>query len=1418
MKKVFVTLFSIFVIMMFTLSVSAASVTYYQTNKADVPIWSEASSKSTKVKTISTSGTVLKVIGTTTNSSGNLWYKLNDGTWVFSGNTTKHNHSYNSGGYCTGRDCGYEWPYSISSASGTYQVTNSSGAKVWSRPYSNNSTHLRTLSSGSALTINGKTTNKEDNLWYRLSDGGWVFSGNVEQRFAIYFNANGGSGAPGTQYVLKNTSFTLSTQKPTRSQYIFKGWSTSSGAFYASYSGGKSYKISSDITLYAVWSKCSHSSYEGGYCSTCGYEYPISVTSASGTYVVTNSDGAKVWSRPYSNKSTHVRTERKDAVLTIVGKTTNAENNVWYKISDGNWVYSGNINQRFAIYFNANGGSGAPATQYILKDTSFTLSNQKPTRSQYIFKGWATSSGSSSVSYTGGKSYKVSSDITLYAVWSKCSHSSYEGGYCSTCGYEYPINVTSASGTYVVTNSDGAKVWSRPYSNKSTHIRTEKKDATLTVIGKTTNAENNVWYKISDGNWVYSGNVKTQLTISYNANGGSGAPGTQTVTSGSSLKLSSSKPTRVGYTFQGWGTSSGSTSVSYKSGTSYIFNETITLYAVWKSCGHSAYTGGYCSSCGYEYPINVTSASGIYVVTNSEGAKVWSRPYSNKSTHVRTEKKNATLTVIGKTTNAENNVWYKISDGNWVYSGNVKIQLTISYNANGGSGAPGSQAVTSGSSLKLSSSKPTRVGYTFQGWATSSGSTSVSYKPGTSYTFSKNVTFYAVWKACSHSSYTGGYCSTCGYEYPINVTSASGTYVVTNSEGAKVWSRPYSNKSTHIRTEKKNATLTVIGKTTNAENNVWYKISDGNWVYSGNVKKQLTISYNANGGSGAPGSQTITSGSSLKLSSTKPARVGYTFQGWATSSDSTKVSYKPSTSYTFSKNVTLYAVWKSCGHSAYTGGYCSSCGYEYPINITSASGTYVVTNSEGAKVWSRPYSSKSTNIRTEKKNATLTVIGKTTNAENNVWYKISDGNWVYSGNITQRFTVKFDANGGESAPKSKTFLSGKNITILTDDPTRVGYVFLGWSTNKTATKATYKSGASTKFTKDATLYAVWKACAHLSYEGGICKTCKYEYPLDIIDVTATFKVTAEDGAPIWSRPYSNNSKRIRTAKKNTILDIIAKVKNYDKKTWYKLSDGNWVYSGNVTRQYTVTYDNNGGEGTIKAQTFLTGKSVTLRKTEPTLNGYIFLGWDTSKDAMKVVYKPGAKYSKKADVTLYAVWSRNGVDPVTEIKPANALSLSELERKYNNGEKAIDASLLPQKITYSNSAGTPIGYYVSENGCTWYAIARYNYVNKEENQLKFSMAGGNADNWAYSIDKNCFDAKSTDDKTAIKSNTIGVSTVSDFKGDSGVHVVYVECVSDGFVYYSEGAYPNPVSTFGYVKRKTVDEFAVEFEYIISAKMQ
>lgn len=71
-----------------------------------------------------------------------------------------------------------------------------------------------------------------------------------------------------------------------------------------------------------------------------------------------------------------------------------------------------------------------------------------------------------------------------------------------------------------------------------------------------------------------------------------------------------------------------------------------------------------------------------------------------------------------------------------------------------------------------------------------------------------------------------------------------------------------------------------------------------------------TVSYDANGGTGAPTSQTKTYGVPLQLDNTCPSRDGYVFMGWATSAAATSINYLPSSTYGLEQSVTLYAVWQ----------------------------------------------------------------------------------------------------------------------------------------------------------------------------------------------------------------------------------------------------------------------------------------------------------------------------------------------------------------------------------------------------------------------------------------------------------------------------------------------------------------------------
>ena len=274
----------------------------------------------------------------------------------------------------------------------------------------------------------------------------------------------------------------------------------------------------------------------------------------------------------------------------------------------------------------------------------------------------------------------------------------------------------------------------------------------------------------------------------------------------------------------------------------------------------------------------------------------------------------------------------------------------------------------------------------------------------------------------------------------------------------------------------------VGARTSNSPMTGTFGINDIRVVLEFAKAKTYTITYNANGGTGAPAAQTKTQGVPLTLSSTVPTRSGYTFLGWAESQSATAAQYQPSGSFTKDANTTLYAVWKSNVVSV-TG---------VTLNKTSltlnkgASETLTATVSpSNATNKSVTWSSSNTSVATVDSNGKVTAVsaGSTT-----VTVKTNDGGKTATCAVTVKpntYTITYDANGGAGAPAPQTKTQDVTLTLSSTVPTRSGYTFLGWAESKTATTAQYQPGGS--FTKNAntTLYAVWKSAPTGREEDGI---------------------------------------------------------------------------------------------------------------------------------------------------------------------------------------------------------------------------------------------------------------------------------------------------------------------------------------------
>ena len=230
--------------------------------------------------------------------------------------------------------------------------------------------------------------------------------------------------------------------------------------------------------------------------------------------------------------------------------------------------------------------------------------------------------------------------------------------------------------------------------------------------------------------WTLTIPALDKVTITFNANGGSGGPSTQSVYYGTSTALSSTIPTRTGYTFLGWSTSSTATSASYSAGSKYSFTAATTLYAVWKI---DTYAVSYNANGGSGAPSNQTKTHGTALTLSS------TIPTRNG------------YDFLGWATSATGSVAYQPGS---TYTSNAALSLyaiweahtyTITYDANGGSGAPATQTKTHDVSLTLSSQVPIREGYEFLGWGTSAEAAAASYSPGRTYTAESSIILYAIW-------------------------------------------------------------------------------------------------------------------------------------------------------------------------------------------------------------------------------------------------------------------------------------------------------------------------------------------------------------------------------------------------------------------------------------------------------------------------------------------------------------------------------------------------------------------------------------------------------------------------------------------------------------------------------------------------
>lgn len=1086
-------------------------------------------------------------------------------------------------------------------------------------------------------------------------------------QYSISFYGNGStSGSVKSQTGLKyNKVYVLNTNKFKKTDYVFDSWNTKSdgtGKTYANEARVKNLTAGNGKTvkLYAMWKR---------------REYKI-------TYVLNGG----------TNPSDAIYSYTKVSNITLKNPTREGYTFLgWYKESNfvnrvtkiekgttGNKTFYAKWKfDAYLITYVLNGGVNPinAATSYKYDEE---VELPTPARVGYEFKGWYTDSALTH------KINKIESgstgNKTLYAKWEKIQYS-------ITYVLDGGVNPNNSPSSYTVTDE--------------VILPTPTKEELLFLGWYTEDTFTNEVVKIEKGT---TGNktlyaqwdVYELYNINYVLNGGINPLGTP-VSYNKSQEVVLPTPTREGYTFDGWYTES--TFVNRVTRIAKRSSGDKTFYAKWTTIS---------------YPIT-------YVLNGGTIANNSANSYTIESGLTLPTPTREGYTFEGWYTESTfNNKVTKINTGSTgektFYAKWMKITYSIVYETYGGSlpsNAPSSYTVEDNVVLPT----PTREGYTFEGWYTSStfNVKVESYPVGT--TGNKNL--YAKWTPIT---YAINYVLNGG----VNSNSNPSTYTIEQSVSFVAPTREGYTFEGWYTDSFYTTQVTAISIGSTGSMTLCAK-----WTIT-----NYTITYNLNGGvlpSNAPTQYTINSSVALPT----PTREGYTFAGWYTDSSFTnRLLSIPSGS---TGNKVLYAKWTLVYYNINynLNGGTNPSGYPANYNITQT--ITLPTPTKSGYLFSGWYT-ESTFV-----NRVTTIPSGSTGTK--TYYAKWDE--------PESYTIDYVLDGGTlSSSAPRTYNQFQSVTLPT--PSKTGYAFVGWYTESTFVNKVTTIPLGT--TGNKIFYAKWTIVYYqisFNSNGGTLNGAPTTYN---ITQTITLPTPTREG-------YGFDGWYTEENFVNRVTSIEAG--STGNKTFY----AKWhAYT------YFINYILDGGTLPSSAPTAYTiNDSVTLPM--PSKDGYAFVGWFTDEKYNDQIYTIPVGTSQ--DTTVYAKWTtigtysiayhlNGGTNPSGTVTSYNSNSFVILptptktgygfdgwytEEEFINRVETIPRGSGGVKHFYAKW-GTIYTYNINYNlnGGTNPSDAQTTYNNYEEVTLPTPMKSG------YTFEGWYTDSSFTNMMTTISSGTTGDLTL------------------------------------------------------------
>lgn len=518
----------------------------------------------------------------------------------------------------------------------------------------------------------------------------------------------------------------------------------------------------------------------------------------------------------------------------------------------------------------------------------------------------------------------------------------------------------------------------------------------------------------------------------------------------------------------------------------------------------------------------------------------------------------------------------------------------------------------------------TKLGYTFSGWAEALNGPKVYNANATvqNLTSVQNgiVDLYAVWQAqgCSVSFANGGGTG----------TMAPQSFV--HGIAQELTSNAFTRTGYTFAGWKDGTTTYVNGESITATGNINLTAQ---WTAN-----SYSVIFNGNGANGGTPmvSQSFYYDASQNITPNTFTRDGYTFGGWATTSNGAKIydDKKDVQNMTDVQNGTLilYAVWTPNKYNVI-----------FERNTDTGSGT----------MGSEEHTYDATRALT--KNA-FTCAGYSFGG----WNTQADGtglhyadkasviNLAMTGDLklyaqwtADTYSLTFNSNNGVGSMDNQNFATGDNGTVSANRFVKSGYTFDGWNTKADGTGTNYPADSALKSLdnladENPALYSKWKANSYtvaFNANGGTGTMGNMSFTYNVPqNLTDNSFARGSDTFLGWST--SSTGETATYSDKQSVSNLST------------MADGKvTLYAVWRANTYQVRFDANGGSGNMLPQTIGRSDAASLNANSFTRIGYSFVGWNTSINGSGLSYTDGHNVTNlpgdtASSIILYAQWTES----------------------------------------------------------------------------------------------------------------------------------------------------------------------------------